>query len=82
MILRKNLCVPRHKAPHRPSFFHYCHEVSLHNFITFPMQVLSKRIHYGKFVAEAKFQGAPDIYQPAIRAQVDFITRGPGIKSL
>lgn len=36
---------------------------------TICLQTLSKRIHYGKFVAEAKFQEAPDIYQPAIRAQ-------------
>ena len=36
------------------------------------MQVLSKRIHYGKFVAEAKFQAAPDAYVAAIRAQVHF----------
>ncbi|RCV31060.1 hypothetical protein SETIT_6G146100v2 [Setaria italica] len=30
---------------------------------------LSKRIHYGKFVAEAKFQASPDAYKPAIKAQ-------------
>uniref|UniRef100_A0A0E0MNY9 chorismate mutase n=1 Tax=Oryza punctata TaxID=4537 RepID=A0A0E0MNY9_ORYPU len=30
------------------------------------LQALSKRIHYGKFVAEAKFQGSPDTYTPAI----------------
>ncbi|XP_052139318.1 chorismate mutase 1, chloroplastic-like [Oryza glaberrima] len=30
------------------------------------LQALSKRIHYGKYVAEAKFQGAPDTYTPAI----------------
>ena len=34
------------------------------------MQVLSKRIHYGKFVAEAKFQESPAAYEDAIRAQV------------
>nr|CAB3478389.1 unnamed protein product [Digitaria exilis] len=37
-----------------------------------PMQypkALSKRIHYGKFVAEAKFQEAPEVYKPAIKAQ-------------
>lgn len=34
------------------------------------LQVLSKRIHYGKFVAEAKFRASPDDYEAAIRAQV------------
>uniref|UniRef100_A0A1S3Y8H7 chorismate mutase n=1 Tax=Nicotiana tabacum TaxID=4097 RepID=A0A1S3Y8H7_TOBAC len=33
------------------------------------LQVLSKRIHYGKFVAEAKFRASPDVYKAAIRAQ-------------
>jgi len=33
------------------------------------LQALSKRIHYGKFVAEAKFQESPEAYIPAIRAQ-------------
>ncbi|EEF29485.1 chorismate mutase 1, chloroplastic [Ricinus communis] len=33
------------------------------------LQVLSKRIHYGKFVAEAKFRNSPDAYEAAIRAQ-------------
>ncbi|KAK7260057.1 hypothetical protein RIF29_25794 [Crotalaria pallida] len=32
-------------------------------------QALSKRIHYGKFVAEAKFQAAPDAYKAAIIGQ-------------
>lgn len=34
------------------------------------LQVLSKRIHYGKFVAEAKFRASPDHFRAAIRAQV------------
>lgn len=33
------------------------------------LQALSKRIHYGKFVAEAKFQVSPDTYKAAILAQ-------------
>ncbi|CAO2182803.1 unnamed protein product [Urochloa humidicola] len=33
------------------------------------LQALSKRIHYGKFVAEAKFQESPEAYRPAIKAQ-------------
>ncbi|KAI4352524.1 hypothetical protein L6164_006765 [Bauhinia variegata] len=33
------------------------------------LQVLSKRIHYGKFVAEAKFRASPDSYKAAILAQ-------------
>ncbi|PNX80412.1 chorismate mutase, partial [Trifolium pratense] len=33
------------------------------------LQALSKRIHYGKFVAEAKFQAAPEAYKAAIIAQ-------------
>ncbi|GER45329.1 chorismate mutase [Striga asiatica] len=36
---------------------------------TICLQVLSKRIHYGKFVAEAKFRGSPEVYKPAIEAQ-------------
>ncbi|PSS33667.1 Chorismate mutase [Actinidia chinensis var. chinensis] len=36
---------------------------------TLCLQVLSKRIHYGKFVAEAKFQAAPDEYVAAITAE-------------
>ncbi|WVZ68726.1 hypothetical protein U9M48_017629 [Paspalum notatum var. saurae] len=33
------------------------------------LQALSKRIHYGKFVAEAKFQESPEAYMAAIIAQ-------------
>lgn len=33
------------------------------------LQALSKRIHYGMFVAEAKFQESPEAYMPAIIAQ-------------
>ncbi|CAA6657459.1 unnamed protein product [Spirodela intermedia] len=36
---------------------------------TICLQALSKRIHYGKFVAEAKFQATPDTYVAAIRTQ-------------
>ncbi|XP_047323255.1 chorismate mutase 1, chloroplastic-like [Impatiens glandulifera] len=36
---------------------------------TICLQALSKRIHYGKFVAEAKFQASPDAYEAAIIAQ-------------
>lgn len=36
---------------------------------TICLQVLSKRIHYGKFVAEAKFRASPNVYEAAIRAQ-------------
>ncbi|KAL7240631.1 hypothetical protein ACSBR2_006311 [Camellia fascicularis] len=36
---------------------------------TICLQALSKRIHYGKFVAEAKFRESPAIYEAAIRAQ-------------
>ncbi|KAK4409832.1 Chorismate mutase 1, chloroplastic [Sesamum angolense] len=36
---------------------------------TICLQALSKRIHYGKFVAEAKFRASPDVYKAAIRAQ-------------
>ncbi len=32
-------------------------------------QALSKRIHYGKFVAEAKFLAAEDEYRTLIEAQ-------------
>jgi len=33
------------------------------------LQALSKRIHYGKWVAEAKFRAAPDAYSSLIRAR-------------
>ncbi|GLJ47173.1 hypothetical protein SUGI_0995880 [Cryptomeria japonica] len=36
---------------------------------TLCLQALSKRIHYGKFVAEAKFRASPEVYEVAIRAQ-------------
>ncbi|KAI6700506.1 hypothetical protein NL676_014830 [Syzygium grande] len=36
---------------------------------TICLQALSKRIHYGKYVAEAKFLAAPDDYRAAIIAQ-------------
>ncbi|KAK7274890.1 hypothetical protein RIF29_15991 [Crotalaria pallida] len=36
---------------------------------TLCLQALSKRIHYGKFVAEAKFQEAPSVYEAAIKAK-------------
>ncbi|KAE8726299.1 Chorismate mutase 3 [Hibiscus syriacus] len=36
---------------------------------TMCLQVLSKRIHYGKFVAEAKFRASPAAYEDAIRAK-------------
>ena len=34
------------------------------------MQALSRRIHYGKFVAEAKFQESTAEYEAAIKVQV------------
>ena len=33
------------------------------------LQALSTRVHYGKFVAEAKFRARPDDYAPLIRAR-------------
>ncbi|XP_043724121.1 chorismate mutase 1, chloroplastic [Telopea speciosissima] len=36
---------------------------------TICLQALSKRIHYGKFVAEAKFLASPVVYKAAIKAQ-------------
>ncbi|WZZ67812.1 chorismate mutase 3, chloroplastic [Brassica napus] len=36
---------------------------------TMCLQILSKRIHYGKFVAEAKFREDPATYETAIREQ-------------
>ncbi|XP_057948310.1 chorismate mutase 3, chloroplastic [Malania oleifera] len=36
---------------------------------TICLQALSKRIHYGKFVAEAKFRESPAIYDAAIKVQ-------------
>lgn len=34
------------------------------------LQALSRRIHYGKLVAEVKFRESSKDYEPAIRAQV------------
>ncbi|KAL8162230.1 hypothetical protein V2J09_013719 [Rumex salicifolius] len=34
---------------------------------TMCLQALSKRIHYGKFVAEAKFRASPDIYKKVFK---------------
>ncbi|CAI9109768.1 OLC1v1009663C1 [Oldenlandia corymbosa var. corymbosa] len=36
---------------------------------TICLQALSKRIHYGKFVAEAKYQASPEVYNAAILSQ-------------
>ncbi|KAH7532689.1 hypothetical protein FEM48_Zijuj04G0048700 [Ziziphus jujuba var. spinosa] len=36
---------------------------------TLCLQVLSKRIHYGKFVAECKYQTSPEAYETAIKEQ-------------
>ncbi|KAK6251881.1 hypothetical protein QUC31_013601 [Theobroma cacao] len=36
---------------------------------TICLQALSKRIHYGKFVAEAKFRESPTAFEAAIKAQ-------------
>ncbi|XP_050381772.1 chorismate mutase 1, chloroplastic [Argentina anserina] len=36
---------------------------------TMCLQTLSKRIHYGKFVAECKFRSAPESYEAAIKEQ-------------
>jgi chorismate mutase len=36
------------------------------------LQALSKRIHYGKFVAEAKFTQDPGKFEPHIKAQVQW----------
>uniref|UniRef100_A0A7N0UH05 Chorismate mutase n=1 Tax=Kalanchoe fedtschenkoi TaxID=63787 RepID=A0A7N0UH05_KALFE len=36
---------------------------------TLCLQALSKRIHYGKYVAEAKFRASPNAYKPAIISQ-------------
>lgn len=36
------------------------------------MQAMSRRIHYGKFVAEVKFRESPHDYEPLIRSRVYF----------
>lgn len=36
---------------------------------TICLQALSKRIHYGKYVAEAKFRASPEVYTAAIASQ-------------
>lgn len=37
------------------------------------LQALSRRIHYGKFVAEVKYREAPQDYEPLIRAKVSLL---------
>ncbi|CAH2066342.1 unnamed protein product [Thlaspi arvense] len=45
-------------------------DLKLRNFhLALSLQILSKRIHYGKFVAEAKFREDPTAYETAIREQ-------------
>lgn len=39
------------------------------------VKALSRRIHYGKFVAEVKFRDAPQDYERAIRAQVKLVSQ-------
>ncbi|KAK8566022.1 hypothetical protein V6N12_059565 [Hibiscus sabdariffa] len=41
---------------------------------TMCLQALSKRIHYGKYVAECKYRASPDDYEAAIREQVLFMS--------
>jgi len=38
------------------------------------LQAISKRIHYGKFVAEAKFQAQPEEYGKLIRVYIYLYT--------
>ena len=33
------------------------------------LQALSKRIHYGKYVAESKFKARPELYEPLIKSK-------------
>ena len=40
------------------------------NSTKYSVQALSRRIHYGKLVAEVKFRESPEEYEPAIRAKV------------
>lgn len=35
------------------------------------LQAISKRVHYGKFIAEAKFQAEPEIYGERIRRGIN-----------
>jgi hypothetical protein len=55
-------------VPATRHFSEYTFLIRLSTIVLF--QALSKRIHYGKFVAEAKFQESPDDYMPAIIDQV------------
>ncbi|KAG6420938.1 hypothetical protein SASPL_117484 [Salvia splendens] len=47
-----------------------CLQVRVANWSTLNLWTLSKRINYGKFVAETKFQASPpEVYKAAIRAK-------------
>ncbi|KAL0664049.1 hypothetical protein Bca4012_100886 [Brassica carinata] len=60
--------VDRYKSPDEHPFFPQCLPEPVLPPIQYP-QILSKRIHYGKFVAEAKFREDPATYETAIREQ-------------
>ncbi|KAK1296757.1 hypothetical protein QJS10_CPB15g01311 [Acorus calamus] len=60
--------VGRYKSPDEHPFFAEDLPEPMLPPLQYP-QALSKRIHYGKFVAEAKFRASPEAYEAAIRAQ-------------
>ncbi|KAL9311192.1 Chorismate mutase 3 [Arabidopsis thaliana] len=60
--------VDRYKSPDEHPFFPQCLPEPILPPIQYP-QILSKRIHFGKFVAEAKFRENPAAYETAIREQ-------------
>ncbi|KAF3516663.1 hypothetical protein DY000_02062841 [Brassica cretica] len=59
-------CLPEPVLPpiQYPQVLHHCADS-----ININKKILSKRIHYGKFVAEAKFREDPATYETAIREQ-------------
>ncbi|KAL9861604.1 Chorismate mutase 3 [Arabidopsis thaliana] len=62
------IVVDRYKSPDEHPFFPQCLPEPILPPIQYP-QILSKRIHFGKFVAEAKFRENPAAYETAIKEQ-------------
>lgn len=60
----------------RSIFFGFTKSMSTSGFCLINLLILfkalSRRIHYGKFVAEVKFRDAPHDYEPAIRSKVSY----------
>ena len=70
-LLSVTQCVCRQEAWHASLTYGSIRRLETEiKFVWLSLQILSKRIHFGKFVAEAKFRENPAAYETAIREQV------------